>query len=386
MSTLKVDGIRSNSASSDAITLASDGTCTANITNNLSNRNLIINGAMQVSQRGTSFAHANSYTLDRWRYYKNLSSGQATVSQETITDLVGFGKALKINTTTAQAGIPSAGGTTYATLYENIEAQDLQHLANGASGAKTITLSFWIKSNVTGTFCVSFYKADNTNRLISLPYTINSANTWERKTLVVPGDTSGGGINNDTGSGLALYWIWARTTGYSGTTSTSWVNYSDTAWANTCTGSIFENVNDHVFITGVQLEVDNGSEKPTDFEHRSFADELRRCQRYYEKSYNHGTVPGTATDNGTVMFIANRNPGTAHTMLRYQTPKRAAPSVTAYDPTQANTTGMANLDDSSTYTGYTFNRNGEMGCTAYPTGSISLGKFIQFHYTAECEL
>tara|TARA_R100001443_G_scaffold113780_1_gene128962 strand:- start:47 stop:1066 length:1020 start_codon:yes stop_codon:yes gene_type:complete len=237
---------------------------------------------MICSQRGSSFANANSYTLDRWRYYKNIS-GEVTVSQENITDLVGFGKALKINTTTAQAGIPSTSGKQYASIFQAIEAQDLQDLANGASGAKTITLSFWIKSNVTGTFCVSFYKADNTQRLISLPYTINSSNTWEKKTLVVPGDTSGGGIDNDNGNGLSLYWVWARKTGYSGTTSTSWVDYSDAAWANTCTGTIFENVNDHVFITGVQLEVDQtGSGVATDFEHRSFAQELALCQRYYQ--------------------------------------------------------------------------------------------------------
>lgn len=284
MSEIKVNSIKGVGASAAAITVNNtDGTCTANITNNLSNRNKIINGSMICSQRGSSFANANSYTLDRWRYYKNIS-GEVTVSQENITDLVGFGKALKINTTTAQAGIPSTSGKQYASIFQAIEAQDLQDLANGASGAKTITLSFWIKSNVTGTFCVSFYKADNTQRLISLPYTINSSNTWEKKTLVVPGDTSGGGIDNDNGNGLSLYWVWARKTGYSGTTSTSWVDYSDAAWANTCTGTIFENVNDHVFITGVQLEVDHtGSGVATDFEHRSFAQELALCQRYFQR-------------------------------------------------------------------------------------------------------
>jgi len=283
MSEIKVNSIKGVGASVAALSINNtDGTCTANITNNLSNRNKIINGSMICSQRGSSFANANSYTLDRWRYYKNIS-GEVTVSQENITDLVGFGKALKINTTTAQAGIPSTSGKQYASIFQAIEAQDLQDLANGASGAKTITLSFWIKSNVTGTFCVSFYKADNTQRLISLPYTINSSNTWEKKTLVVPGDTSGGGIDNDNGNGLSLYWVWARKTGYSGTTSTSWVDYSDAAWANTCTGTIFENVNDHVFITGVQLEVDHtGSGVATDFEHRSFAQELALCQRYYQ--------------------------------------------------------------------------------------------------------
>ena len=337
MSTLKVDGIRSNSASSDAITLAGDGTCTANITNNLSNRNLIINGAMQVAQRGTSFASANAYTLDRWRYYNSGLSAAVTVSQEAVTDLVGFTKALKINTTTAQTGIPSTGGSNYLTLYQVVEAQNLQHIANGASGAKTITLSFWIKSNVTGTFCVTFYKPDNTNRLISLPYTINSANTWEKKTLVVTGDTSGGGINNDNGNGLALYWIWGRTTGFAGTTSTSWVDYSNAAWANTCTGSIYENVNDHVLITGVQLEVDNGSEKPTDFEHRSYGQELALCQRYY---YITDPTSDNFSGGGGLFMYDSGETAVGYGSLTFAQTMRAAPTVVLRD-NAGNTDGKA---------------------------------------------
>ena len=85
------------------------------------------------------------------------------------------------------------------------------------------------------------------------------------------------------------------------------------------------------------------------------------------------------------MFLTNRYPGTAHTMLRYQTRKRAAPTLISYSSTESNTTGMRNLDDNVTYN-YTMNRNGETGCTAYPTGSLALGKFIQFHYTADAEL
>jgi len=292
MSTLKVDGIRSNSATSDAITLASNGTCTANITNNLSNRNLIINGDQKISQRGTSFAApADGYTVDRWSIYENLGTGQVAVTQEAVTDLVGFTKAAKINCTTAEAGVASASGQQYATYLQPIEAQNLTHIGNGTSSAKPLIFSFYVKSNVTGTFCVSFYKPDTTTRLISLPYTINSANTWERKTLSIPADTSGGGINDDNGQGLAVYFILARKTGYSGTTSTSWINYTDTGWAPTCTATIFENVNDHIFFTGCQLEVDNtGSGKATDFEHRSLGQELALCYRYFQKlDYRRGT-------------------------------------------------------------------------------------------------
>ena len=315
MSTLKVNKLRDTAGSADAITLDPNGgavlagvttvtsvkvgaavtisesgieasgigiTC-ANINGQQigGRRNIVINGAMRVAQRGTSFTDANSqYTLDRFRYYRNLDTGEVTVSQEDVTDLVGFTKAIKINTTTAETGIPSKSGEKYATLLYRVEAQDLQHISNGTSSAKPLTLSFYAKSNVTGTFCVSLYKGDNTARLISLPYTINSANTWEQKTLSIPGDTSGSGINNDTGEGIAFYWIFARAQGYQGTTSTSWINYTATGWAPLCTGSIFENVNDHIFITGVQLEV--GSQ-PTAFEHRSHGEELQLCARYFQQ-------------------------------------------------------------------------------------------------------
>jgi len=329
MSTLKVDGIRSNSASSDAITLASDGTCTANITNNLSNRNLIINGAMQVAQRGTSFTGANAtWTLDRWRSYENLSTAVVDVTQETITDLTGFTKALKINTTTAETGVPSGSGNKYCTLFQGIEAQNLQHIANGASGAKSLTLSFWVKSNVTGQFTANLYKPDNTTRLISKAYTINSANTWEKKTITFSGDTAGGGIVNDNGGGIYLYFIWGRNTGYTGGTSTSWVNYSDAAWAPLCTGTLFENVNDHVLLTGVQLEVDNGSEKPTDFEHRSYGQELALCQRYYQL-----LVPRDSGENPIGMFYTNSNTMFCHVALK--TTMRATPTLDVSNYTNA---------------------------------------------------
>ena len=280
MSEIKVNSIKGVGATNAAITVNnSDGTCTANITNNLSNRNLIINGAMQVAQRGTSFTSLGAaYTLDRFRYTENIDTGVVTVSQESITDLTGFSKALKINCTTAETGIPAKSGSKFAALNHHIEAQNLQQLGYGSSGAKTITLSFYVKSNITGTFCVSIYKPDQTDRIISLGYTINSANTWERKTLTYVGDTGGGGIDDNNGQGLSLYWIVARQQGYAGTAATTWADNLDARFADPCTATIFENTNDHIMFTGVQLEVGSVA---TDFEHLSFADELRRCYRYY---------------------------------------------------------------------------------------------------------
>ena len=284
MSTLKVDAIRHNSATSDAITTAADGTCTAKLTSigggGLSHRNIIINGAMNVSQRGTSFTSLGSeYTVDRFRYTENIDTGVVTVTQESITDLPGFTKAAKINCTTAEAGVPSKAGSKFAAFNTKLEGQDLQQLAYGTSSAKQITLSFYVKSNVTGTFCVSLYKGDQTARNVSLGYTINSANTWERKTLTFPADTGGGGIDNDNGSGLEIYWVVARQQGYQGATSTTWGNNTDARFANLCTATIFENTNDHIMFTGVQLEV---GDTATSFEHRSYGDELQRCRRYYQ--------------------------------------------------------------------------------------------------------
>ena len=284
MSEIKVNSIKGVNSTDAAITINnSDGTCTANITNNLSNRNLIINGAMQVAQRGTSSTEpSNTYTLDRFKYFRNIDTGEVTVSQESVTDLTGFTKAAKINCTTAETGVPAKAGSKYAGFSTNLEAQNLQQLAYGTSGAKQITLSFYVKSNITGTFCVSIYKGDQTARVVSLGYTINSANTWERKTLTFPADTGGGGIDNNNGSGLQFFWILARQQGYQGTASTTWADNADSRFANLCTATIFENTNDHIFITGVQLEVGSVA---TDFEHRSYADELRRCQRYLYTAY-----------------------------------------------------------------------------------------------------
>ena len=286
MSTLKVDAIRHNSATSDAITTAADGTCTAKLTSvnggQLSHHNIIINGAMNISQRGTSFTSlGTAYTVDRFRYTENIDTGVVTVTQESITDLPGFTKAAKINCTTAEAGVPSKSGSKFAAFNTKLEGQDLQQLAYGTSSAKQITLSFYVKSNVTGTFCVSLYKPDQTDRNVSLGYTISSANTWEKKELTFPADTGGGGIDNNNGSGLEIYWVVARQQGYAGTASTTWGNNTDSRFANLCTATIFENTNDHIMFTGVQLEV---GDTATSFEHRSFHDELLRCQRYYAEA------------------------------------------------------------------------------------------------------
>jgi len=280
MSTLKVNAIRQTAASSDAITLASDGTCTAKITNNLSNRNLINNGAMIINQRSHSGAITDgNYSLDRYRL-NITSAGAWSITQADLGTAgpTGFRNSLKLDCTTANASL-STGSVLH--LHQKFEAQDLQQLAYGSSGAKSVTISFWIKSNKTGTFPLDLYCTDpSTNRQHVKLYTISSADTWEKKTLTFAGDT-GGQINNDTGTGMTLGWYLAAGTDYtSGSNDPQWVNQDNTERAAGLTVNLADSTSNYVEITGVQLEI---SDHATEFEHLPYGVELARCKRYYQQ-------------------------------------------------------------------------------------------------------
>ena len=203
MSEIKVNSIKGVGASAAAITVNNtDGTCTANITNNLSNRNKIVNGSMICSQRGSSFT-SDGYSLDHFERQQS-SDGAFTVTQST-TSPDGFAKSLKVDVTTADTSLSAA---QYAQIKTKIEAQDLQDLAFGTSAAKTVVLSFYVRSNKTGNYAFAIMQSDNSFKMASFQYTINSADTWERKTITIAGDTSGV-INDDTGDGFILQWALA---------------------------------------------------------------------------------------------------------------------------------------------------------------------------------
>ena len=244
----------------------------------LSNRNLVINGAMQVAQRNTSVSGissgSNYQTVDRWIVNAN-SLGTWTVSQSSDAP-DGFTSSQKYDCTTADAS-PAAGD--YLIADHRIEAQDLQHLGYGTSAAKRITVSFYVKSNKTGTYIFELSHSDaSTASNNQQTYTIDSANTWERKSITFVGNTTDV-INNDNGIGLFLFWwLGAGSNFTSGTlTQNTWAN---TTTANRAVGQVnlADSTSNEWYITGVQLEV---GEQATAFEHRSFADELLRCQRYF---------------------------------------------------------------------------------------------------------
>jgi hypothetical protein len=285
MSTIKVDGIRSNSASSDAITLASDGTCTANITNNLSNRNKVINGAMAVHQRDTSVTGitASGYrTADRMDL--SLTNGGTWTNTISTDTPDGFADSYKLDCTTADTSLSGSDKVLFRTI---LEGQDLQDFAKGTSSAKKFTVSFYIKTNKTGTYVLELY--DNSNsRHASKTYTVSNTN-WNRYTLSFPADTTGAFANSNAAALYMHFWLAAGPDYTGGTTQTSWGSQTNGNRAHGLNVNIADSTSNEWLITGIQLEVDHtGSGVATDFEHRSYGQELVLCQRYFQALSLHG--------------------------------------------------------------------------------------------------
>lgn len=277
----------------------------------LSNRNLIINGAMQVDQRNTTVT-TSAYSCDRWFVNKTNTDQLVFAADQDTTSPDGFSNSLKVAVTTAETAL--ASDELFYIRYQ-IEGQDLQHLEYGTSSAKSVTLSFWVRSSLTGKYSVLFYGIDTTrSNLQSL--TINTADTWEYKTITIDGDTTGS-IDNDNGSGFQFYITLAAGTDYAGTPHSGWGAYSATDDFAFSDQVDFSAQTGTFYITGVQLEV---GEQATPFEHRSYADELARCQRYYFR-INEGVV----YQRFAVASCANTN--NAQATITAPVTMRATPSV-----------------------------------------------------------
>ena len=271
-------------------------------------KNIVINGAMNISQRATSASSITTtgyHTVDRFKPNIN-TMGTYTISQST-TAPTDFTTSLKIDCTTADAS-PASGDSL--TIQHRIEGQNLQHLNFGSSSSEPITLSFHVRSNKTGTFVVSAYLAD-TGKQWGKTYTINSANTWEKKTIIWESSTNSATINNDNGDGLILTWYLGVGSGRtSGSAQTDWTTYATADEAVGQTVNIADSTSNEFYLTGVQLEVGSVA---TPFEHRSFGEEVLLCQRYYQEM---GSFP-------IVIIGGNNCQGTVASRV----PMRAAPTV-----------------------------------------------------------
>ena len=335
MSTLRVDGIRHNSATSDAITTASDGTCTAKLTSvgggQLSHRNLIINGAMNVAQRGTSSTTNGYSTVDRFFTEYSGQDEVCTFAQVDVASTAtpytsGFRKALKITNGNQTSG---AGSSDKVFIYQRIEAQDLAQSGwNYTSASSFITLQFWVKSSVAQNFYGYLRAPDGTSQNYPFETGSLSADTWTKVTKTIPGN-SNLTIDNNNSYGLEVL-----IAPFYGTDNTGSVSLN--AWAAFASATRMPDytptwwtTNDATFeITGVQLEV---GDTATSFEHRSFGEELIHCQRYYETCHSYGTPFGTNTPEGKFLQNGSTNgAGNQQSTIYFRTTKRANPTVTGH--------------------------------------------------------
>jgi len=268
------------------------------------NKNLLINGAMNIWQRSTSETGITSgayHTVDRW-HTALTTAGTWTQSRTTdVPSAQGFGYSLKMDCTTADA---SLGSADVLTVLQRFEGQNLQHLLKGTSSAKKLTLSFWVKSNKTGTYIAELFDNDNT-RQISKSYTIDTANTWEKKTITYDGDTTGTLDNDNEQSLRVIFWLAAGSNFTSGTLNTSWATSTN---ANRVVGNVnlADSTSNEWYITGCQLEVGSTA---SGFEFEPYDKILARCYRYYNKLITDSTgkrcgfAQGENTTNTIAVFV-----------------------------------------------------------------------------------
>ena len=292
-------------------------------------RNLIINGAMQVSQKGTSAVavpNGGTSTVDRMKFYESTGGAYTSEQSSDVPAGQGFSKSIKLACTTADTSI---GAAEIATMSQVIEGQNLQRLNYGTSDAKTITLSFWVKSNKTGIYTIAIYKHAGGGTAYGCPveYTISSANTWEKKTITVTptaGSTtlitsSAGAIIDSNGAGIEVHWGLAWGSNYNSTNNT----WSASGFYSTSNQvNWLDSTSNNFYITGVQLEVGTNA---SDFEHESFGETLQKCQRYF---YRFPRVDASGTSN-TLCIGMGQSTNTFRGVVFFPSSMRANPTMAA---------------------------------------------------------
>ena len=312
-------------------------------------KNLIINGAMQVEQRGAftiSTSGGPEYGgPDRFHMWSYTSTEQVTaeISKSTVGGTpTGFADTYRIDVLTAESSVAAGESLVFA---QYIEAQNCQHLEYGTSDAKSVTLSFWIKTLVTGTYCFFLQNSDG-NRIQVKEYTVNSADTWEKKIITIPGDASGT-INNDNGRGLWCGWVLMAGTDRHGSKDawrTTGADYATSSQVNAV-----GNGANNIYFTGVQLEVGTVA---TNFEHRSYGEELALCQRYYQRGISNGAL-GVSVHSTQATFG-----------FRLPVEMRSEPTVSLISGTTLSC-DMTHVSGSVTWTPANFRFKSKSGFTGY---------------------
>lgn len=291
-------------------------------------RNLIINGAMQVAQRGTSQTVSSTsafWGVDRFAFQTNANTN-STIEQSTdVPTNQGFKYSFKLTNGTAY----TPTGSDFGRIYTRLEGYDVNHMNLGTASSSAFTLSFWVKSSLTGTFGGMF--GGNGNGIYVFSYSISAANTWEKKTITVPAGTiTTYGGNTTNGQGWQVSWDMGE--GPDRSNAAGWHSAQPESEMGLTSGvKVVSTTSSTWQITGVQMEV---GDTATPFEHRSFVEELLFCKRYWREIYiSHGCLPWAGVNSSW-----SGNDGGAATQL--DPPMRAAPTLTqAITPTYSSTTG-----------------------------------------------
>jgi hypothetical protein len=341
-----------------------------------SNRNIIINGAMQVAQRATSVAALASdgyYTADR---FAMLIRGSSVWTQSVENDAPtgsGFRKSLKMLCTTAVAS-PLTTNRLY--INQPIEGQNVQILKKGTSSAELLTVSFWVKANLTGTYVVQLFDYFN-SRQVSKAYTISASATWEKKTITFPADTTGALTNDNNAQFEVRFWLLAGSGFSSGTMSGAWESSTN---ANSAVGQVnlAAATSNYFQITGVQFEV---GDVATPFEFKSVGDGLLECQRYYEKTYNLETALGTGVAPGWVGAVTS-SATTETGGSAFKVVKRGTPTITLYNAISGASGAVYRVSDAASVSSSV----NYIGNNGFGLINVSSNNSFYYHYVANAEL
>ena len=380
MSTIKVSNIQNASTSSGGIAIDTSGHVTVDgvaypSAGSLSGRNRIINGDMRIDQRNGGASvnmSAVVYPVDRWAAFEDTDG--AMTAQRSTTAPAGFANSIVCTTTTADASLAAA---QYARVWQNLEGLNVADLMWGTANAQSISVSFWVRSSLTGTFGGSVANSAF-NRSYAFTYAVSAANTWEYKTIVIPGDTTGTWLT-DNGTGLQLNFSLGSGTTFSGTAG-SWAG-SGLLTATGATSVVGTN-GATFYITGVQLEAGSVA---TPFERRNYGQELALCQRYYQALGLSAYSDKFPTTNGTV---GNATIGTgsdyAVTPINFPVPMRAGATVVFAGVT--STTGeIRNSATGATYPVTSYEASSQ-GLIRIGATGVASGTPLHYQFSATAEL
>ena len=352
---------------------------TINSPNDFGFKNRIINGAMVIDQRnaGAAVTPTNAqFTLDRWRFFVSQTSKLTTQQNAgSVTPPAGFAKYLGITSSSAY----SVGAGDYFNLMTSFESSTVYDFAWGTANAKTVTLSFWVYSSLTGTFGGAVRNWAYT-RSYPFSYTISSANTWTQISVTITGDTSGTWVMDASNAGAieVLFGLGVGST-YSGTAG-AWAGASYTSATGAV--SVVGTSGATFYITGVQLE--KGS-TATSFDYRSIGTELALCQRYFERSYNIGAATGSFT-NGFIGFNTPINSASdVPSNILYKVTKRDTPTIVIYNAVSGASGAAYRTSDAASISVTGINYVGTNGVGQFTLASASINNYL-IHYTASSEL